>query len=143
MSTDKALNRAERDLQRRMSAAYTKALRKALKGNKAFFKLVDDVFSGKKSPPIWYIENNKVHEWMQGFIREAHRKQHLAERIAADLAKCNGEQAVEVQKFARQCWDASRGDEMELLKNATHKVGIDMTFHQYDRRQLDVLYQQT
>lgn len=137
-------NSIEEQAMVRVREIYTAALRKALKEKKAFLQTVEAVRTGKKKPPAFYVSQGEeaVEKWKQGFIRELIRKEKVIEGIIAQLNAAGVEAADVIRGSMVDIYQTNREEAAQLIGATAEQADVNMTFAQYDKRQIGVILQE-
>lgn len=124
----------------RLTRIYGTAAKTAIKRQKAFFKKVQDVESGKIQPPQYYIDTNQVDKWRQGYLTEALRQQKVIDGIMEDLNRAGEMAAGTIDDANVDIYSNTRSQQADSLKNeAKEALYIEPTFTTYNKRQIGVL----
>lgn len=132
----------EHELVTRLSGIYSDALKAALRRQHTFLQKVKDVESGKIKPPQYYVDTDQVDKWRKGFLRELMRQQHVVDGIIAELNKAGIKASDLVRKNMAEIWRVNREEIAGMVEKAARKQGVNVSFAQYDKRQLDALMQE-
>lgn len=125
----------ERELLNRAKEIYSAALVRALKTQKAFFRKIRDIDSGRIKPPKYYVDRGEVGKWREGFVRELMRQANLIARIMQELDAAGGKAAKLIQETLPQYYQIVRDDSIE-------RIGVNQSFAMLNREQIQVLIQQ-
>lgn len=144
MDAYEAANSIEEQAMTRVREIYTAALRRALKKHKAFLQTVEDVQTGKKKPPAFYVNqgDDAVERWKQGFIRELIRQERVIEGIVAELNAAGVEAADVIRGSMVDIYQTNRDEAVQLISAGADQAGVNMTFAQFDNRQISVILQE-
>lgn len=144
MDAYEAANSIEEQAMTRVREIYTAALRRALKEHKAFLRTVEDVQTGKKKPPAFYVNqgDEAVERWKQGFIRELIRREKVIEGIIAELNAAGVEAADVIRGSMVDIYQTNRDEAVQLISAGADRAGVNMTFAQFDNRQIAVILQE-
>lgn len=128
----------------RVREIYTAALRRALKKKKAFLQIVEAVRTGKKKPPAFYVNQGEeaVEKWKQGFLRELIRQERVIEGIIAELKAAGVEAADVIRGSMADIYQTNRAEAVQVLSAAAEQAGVNMSFAQFDNRQIAVILQE-
>ena len=126
----------------RVAEIYAGALRKALKKKKAFLQKIKDVDDGKIKPPQYYVDLDMVDKWREGFVRELMRQQAVIEDIMKELNGAGVDAAALIRKSMVDIYEANREGMVQKLSDAAISHGVNVSFAQYDKRQIAVLIQE-
>lgn len=130
----------ERMLMEQMMEDYQAALKVALSKYHNFLQLCDDVRTGRKPPPQYYIDRGPeaVERWMKGFVTEQLRRGKVVEGIAAELQKAGAALPDRVRDAMADIYTFDHNAAIGLL-NAS--AGVDLGIAGINRRQARILYQ--
>lgn len=144
MDAYEAANSIEEQAMTRVREIYTAALRRALKKHKAFLQTVEDVQTGKKKPPVFYVNqgDEAVERWKQGFIRELIRQERVIEGIVEELHAAGVEASDVIRGSMVDIYQTNRDEAVQLISAGADRAGVDMTFAQFDNRQIAVILQE-
>lgn len=144
MDAYEAANSIEEQAMTRVREIYTAALRRALKKHKAFLQTVEAVRIGKKKPPAFYVNqgDDAVERWKQGFIRELIRREKVIEGIVAELNAAGVEAADVIRGSMADIYQTNREEAVQLISAGADRAGVNMTFAQFDNRQIAVILQE-
>lgn len=144
MDAYEAANSIEEQAMTRVREIYTAALRRALKKHKAFLQTVEAVQTGKKKPPAFYVNqgDEAVERWKQGFIRELIRQERVNEGIVAELNAAGVEAADVIRGSMADIYQTNREEAVQLISAGADRAGVNMTFAQFDNRQIAVILQE-
>lgn len=144
MDAYEAANSIEEQAMTRVREIYTAALRRALKKHKAFLQTVEDVQTGKKKPPAFYVNqgDEAVERWKQGFIRELIRQERVIEGIVEELHAAGVEASDVIRGSMVDIYQTNRDEAVQLISAGANRAGVDMTFAQFDNRQIAVILQE-
>lgn len=144
MDAYEAANSIEEQAMTRVREIYTAALRRALKKHKAFLQTVEDVQTGKKKPPVFYVNqgDEAVERWKQGFIRELIRQERVIEGIVEELHAAGVEASDVIRGSMVDIYQTNRNEAVQLISAGADRAGVDMTFAQFDNRQIAVILQE-
>lgn len=144
MDAYEAANSIEEQAMTRVREIYTAALRRALKKHKAFLQTVEAVRTGKKKPPAFYVNqgDDAVERWKQGFIRELIRQERVIEGIVAELNAAGVEAADVIRGSMADIYQTNRDEAVQLISAGADRAGVNMTFAQFDNRQIAVILQE-
>ena len=126
----------------RVAEIYAGALQKALKKKKAFLQKIKDLDSGKIQPPQYYVDLDMVDKWREGFVRELMRQQAVIEDIMEELNAAGVDAAALIRKSMVDIYQANREEMVQKLSDAAISQGVNVSFAQYDKRQIAVLLQE-
>lgn len=144
MDAYEAANSIEEQAMTRVREIYTAALRRALKKHKAFLQTVEDVQTGKKKPPVFYVNqgDEAVERWKQGFIRELIRQERVIEGIVEELHAAGVEASDVIRGSMVDIYQTNRDEAVQLISAGADRAGVNMTFAQFDNRQIAVILQE-
>lgn len=144
MDAYEAANSIEEQAMTRVREIYTAALRRALKKHKAFLQTVEDVQTGKKKPPAFYVNqgDEAVGQWKQGFIRELIRQERVIEGIVEELHAAGVEASDVIRGSMVDIYQTNRDEAVQLISAGADRAGVNMTFAQFDNRQIAVILQE-
>lgn len=144
MDAYEAANSIEEQAMTRVREIYTAALRRALKKHKAFLQTVEAVQTGKKKPPAFYVNqgDDAVERWKQGFLRELIRQERVIEGIVAELHDAGVEAADVIRGSMVDIYQTNRDEAVQLISAGADRAGVNMTFAQFDNRQIAVILQE-
>lgn len=144
MDAYEAANSIEEQAMTRVREIYTAALRRALKKHKAFLQTVEDVQTGKKKPPAFYVNqgDEAVERWKQGFIRELIRQERVIEGIVEELHAAGVEASDVIRGSMVDIYQTNRDEAVQLISAGANRAGVNMTFAQFDNRQIAVILQE-
>lgn len=144
MDAYEAANSIEEQAMTRVREIYTAALRRALKKHKAFLQTVEAVQAGKKKPPAFYVNqgDDAVERCKQGFIRELIRQERVIEGIVAELNAAGVEAADVIRGSMADIYQTNRDEAVQLISAGADRAGVNMTFAQFDNRQIAVILQE-
>lgn len=136
-----ACNNLEKKGLNRIQANYNEALRTAIKRHKSFFDQVQAVQDGRIAPPDYILlqGDDAVAQWKQGFQIQLMQRSGIVRSITNDLKRVG----VTVPKAIRELVDAEFEQNyiaaVQQIKSDAGEIGIEANFAQYDKRQLDLL----
>lgn len=144
MDAYEAANSIEEQAMTRVREIYTAALRRALKKHKSFLQTVEDVQTGKKKPPVFYVNqgDEAVERWKQGFIRELIRQERVIEGIVEELHAAGVEASDVIRGSMVDIYQTNRNEAVQLISAGADRAGVNMTFAQFDNRQIAVILQE-
>lgn len=144
MDAYEAANSIEEQAMTRVREIYTAALRRALKKHKAFLQTVEAVQTGKKKPPVFYVNqgDEAVERWKQGFIRELIRQERVIEGIVEELHAAGVEASDVIRGSMVDIYQTNRDEAVQLISAGADRAGVNMTFAQFDNRQITVILQE-
>lgn len=123
----------------RVAEIYSAALKQALKSKKAFLQKIKAVETGKIKPPLYYVQRDEVAKWKEGYYRELIRQNAVIDGIMRELNKAG----VEAEKLIRgslvEIYEANRQETAENISIDAEKYGVNASFAQINRRQIQVL----
>lgn len=122
------------DVEMRVDRIYEKALRTALKRQKKFLKIMDDIDKCKVPIPQWYVDRGMEAEYLAGYARAALREQGVINACAKELAIAGKEASKEIQGSLVKMYDVTRKAEIGFIKKGCAAIGYNPTFYVYDRR---------
>ena len=137
-AAERASAAIERRLMNDINAIYSQSLKSMLADQKSFLQKIADIDAGKIKPPAFYDTQEKILKWRQGFTRELLRKEKVIAGIRARLQEAGAQARPLVQGAMGEVYAANR----------TYTAGkiasqANITFAQYDKRQIDVLLKDT
>lgn len=126
----------------RVAEIYAGALQKALKKKKAFLQKIKDLDSGKIQPPQYYVDLDMVDKWREDFVRKLMRQERLIDDIMDELNAAGVDAAALIRKSLVDIYHANREEAVQKLSDAAISQGVNVSFAQYDKRQIAVLIQE-
>lgn len=132
----------EQALVTRMAGIYNDALKTSLRKQAEFFKKIRDIDEGKIKPPKLYTDPRQVEKWREGYVLELIRQQKVIDGIIAELDKAGIKAADLIRKNMAEIWRVNREEIAGMVEAAARQQGVNVTFAQYDKRQLAVLMQE-
>ena len=144
MDAYEAANSIEEQAMTRVREISTAALRRALKKHNAVQQTAEAVRTGKKKPPAFYVNqgDDAVERWKQGFIRELIRQERVIEGIVAALNAAGVEAADVIRGSMADIYQTNRDEAVQLISAGADRAGVNMTFAQFDNRQIAVILQE-
>lgn len=110
------LDALEADTLHRLQEIYSSALISALKKKKKFLRTLEKVDSGEIQPPQFYVDNDRVEDWLRGFVTELARENAIIDSITQELARA-GVQAT----------DLIQGEMVTVYRTQSAAVAADLT----------------
>lgn len=132
-------NALEAALMARVGSIYADALRTATKKRAAFLRKIEAIDEGRIKPPQYYVDTDQVDKWRQGFVRELIRQENVIEGIMEELNRAGVQAADEIQSTMPEYYAINREEAVELLSNGMHNAGLDGSFRQQTRRQIETI----
>lgn len=132
-------NALEAALMARVGSIYADALRTATKKRAAFLRKIEAIDEGRIKPPQHYIDTDQVDKWRQGFVRELIRQENVIEGIMEELNRAGVQAADEIQNMMPEYYAINREEAVELLSDGMHNAGLDGSFRQQTRRQIETI----
>lgn len=132
-------NALEAALMARVGSIYADALRTATKKRAAFLRKIEAIDEGRIKPPQYYIDTDQVDKWRQGFVRELIRQENVIEGIMEELNRAGVQAADEIQNMMPEYYAINREEAVELLSDGMHNAGLDGSFRQQTRRQIETI----
>lgn len=132
-------NALEAALMARVGSIYADALRTATKKRAAFLRKIEAIDEGRIKPPQYYIDTDQVDKWRQGFVRELIRQENVIEGIMEELNRAGVQAADEIQSTMPEYYAINREEAVELLSDGMHNAGLDGSFRQQTRRQIETI----
>lgn len=132
-------NALEAALMARVGDLYADALRTAIKKRAAFLRKIEAIDEGRIKPPQYYIDTDQVDKWRQGFVRELIRQENVIEGIMEELNRAGVQAADEIQNMMPEYYAINREEAVELLSDGMHNAGLDGSFRQQTRRQIETI----
>lgn len=132
----------EHALVTRLAEIYSDALKTALRKQHTFLQKVKDIDDGKIKPPQYYVDTDQVDKWRHGFTQELIRQQQVIEGIIKELDKAGVKAADLIRKNMAEIWRINREEIAGTITKDAKRQGINISFAQYDKRQLDILMQE-
>ena len=150
---EKATNAILRRTEAQIDEIYGAALQQAVKSHASFFQKIAAIDSGKIKPPAVYDTPEKVLKWRQGYTKELLRREKIVDGIIAELRQAGVDVApiiksagVDNYMVNRSYTAAKLTREFNKIKQSPIDIGqskINLTFAQYDKRQIEILLQDT
>lgn len=132
-------NALEAALMARVGSIYADALRTATKKRAAFLRKIEAIDEGRIKPPQYYIDTDQVDKWRQGFVRELIRQENVIEGIMEELNRAGVQAADEIKSTMPEYYAINREEAVELLSDGMHNAGLDGSFRQQTRRQIETI----
>jgi hypothetical protein len=132
-------NALEAALMARVGSIYADALRNATKKRAAFLRKIEAIDEGRIKPPQYYIDTDQVDKWRQGFVRELIRQENVIEGIMEELNRAGVQAADEIKSTMPEYYAINREEAVELLSDGMHNAGLDGSFRQQTRRQIETI----
>lgn len=132
-------NALEAALMARVGSIYADALRTATKKRAAFLRKIEAIDEGRIKPPQHYIDTDQVDKWRQGFVRELIRQENVIEGIMEELNRAGVQAADEIKSTMPEYYAINREEAVELLSDGMHNAGLDGSFRQQTRRQIETI----
>jgi hypothetical protein len=132
-------NALEAALMARVGSIYADALRTATKKRAAFLRKIEAIDEGRIKPPQYYIDTDQVDKWRQGFVRELIRQENVIEGIMEELNRAGVQAADEIQSTMPEYYAINREEAVKLLSDGMHNAGLDGSFRQQTRRQIETI----
>lgn len=132
-------NALEAALMARVGSIYADALRTATKKRAAFLRKIEAIDEGRIKPPQYYIDTDQVDKWRQGFVRELIRQENVIEGIMEELNRAGVQAADEIKSTMPDYYAINREEAVELLSDGMHNAGLDGSFRQQTRRQIETI----
>lgn len=132
-------NALEAALMARVGSIYADALRTATKKRAAFLRKIEAIDDGRIKPPQYYIDTDQVDKWRQGFVRELIRQENVIEGIMEELNRAGVQAADEIKSTMPEYYAINREEAVELLSDGMHNAGLDGSFRQQTRRQIETI----
>jgi hypothetical protein len=123
----------------RVGSIYADALRNATKKRAAFLRKIEAIDEGRIKPPQYYIDTDQVDKWRQGFVRELIRQENVIEGIMEELNRAGVQAADEIKSTMPEYYAINREEAVELLSDGMHNAGLDGSFRQQTRRQIETI----
>lgn len=132
-------NALEAALMARVGSIYADALRNATKKRAAFLRKIEAIDEGRIKPPQYYIDTDQVVKWRRGFVRELIRQENVIEGIMEELNRAGVQAADEIKSTMPEYYAINREEAVELLSDGMHNAGLDGSFRQQTRRQIETI----
>lgn len=132
-------NALEAALMARVGSIYADALRTATKKRAAFLRKIEAIDEGRIKPPQYYIDTDQVYKWRRGFVRELIRQENVIEGIMEELNRAGVQAADEIQNMMPEYYAINREEAVELLSDGMNSAGLDGSFRQQTRRQIETI----
>lgn len=132
-------NALEAALMARVGSIYADALRTATKKRAAFLRKIEAIDEGRIKPPQYYIDTDQVDKWRQGFVRELIRQENVIEGIMEELNRAGVQAADEIKSTMPEYYAINREEAVELLSDGMNSAGLDGSFRQQTRRQIETI----
>lgn len=132
-------NALEAALMARVGSIYADALRTATKKRAAFLRKIEAIDEGRIKPPQHYIDTDQVDKWRQGFVRELIRQENVIEGIMEELNRAGVQAADEIKSTMPEYYAINREEAVELLSDGMNSAGLDGSFRQQTRRQIETI----
>lgn len=133
----------EAALMARVGEIYAGALRTAIKKRAAFLRKIKAVDEGRIKPPQYYIDTGQVDKWREGFVRELIRQENVIEGIMEELDKAGVQAADLIRDIMPEYYEINREEAVELLSDGMRNAGLDGSFHQQTKRQVEIILTDT
>lgn len=108
MNEDEIGNRVDRKLEaeeRRISADYSEALKRAMKKSKAFFKAVEELDA--KGAPAWCVNDDQKARWRERQLRDLEKKYRPFEAIADELVGAGQTAVSSIKHYGEDVYNTS------------------------------------
>lgn len=115
------------DLDKALAAAYKDALKTLKKKNAAFFEKWQQVMSGQIQPPQWYVDNDMVDYWRNGFLNELARQYHVEQQIMDEINRAGGKASKGIQQASQIEYAHGYQGEVTRIVTEAYKGGFVMT----------------
>lgn len=129
----------ERDVMRRVTAIYTKALKRALKNKAAFLAKIKAVDDGDIKPPQYYVDRDEVDKWRRGFTNELIRQNEIIDGIMRELDAAGVDAAGLIRGAMVDVYEANRKEVISAAQSVTG--GSELMFDHLTKAQLASLLQ--
>lgn len=112
----------EEALLERINEIYVKALKTAIRQNRAFLRKVNDVIEGRTKPPQYYVDRGEVEKWRAGYINELIRQYTVIDGIMQELDDAGVEVSAEIRDAMADIYGINRGEALSIFEAA----GVDV-----------------
>ena len=138
-AAERATNAILKRTEASIAEIYGVALKDAIKSQSKFLAKIADIDSGKIKPPAFYDTPEKILKWRQGYTTELLRKNKVVESITARLKAAGVETQPIIKQAMVDVYDTNRTFTVSQLSTSAGKAGVDVSFAQYDKRQIEIL----